>query len=90
MQSFQKAGALCCLWPRQYETILRIAQGAPVVCVECRQEIDLQHDNSEIFNDTVAFVQAELARQESGCRGRARADSFRIQRNCDAPVTGAR
>jgi hypothetical protein len=45
---------------RQYETLLRIAQGAPVVCVECRQEIDLQHDNSEIFNDTVAFVQAEL------------------------------
>jgi hypothetical protein len=75
---------------RQYETLLRMAQGAPVVCVECRQEIDLQHDNSEIFNDTVAFVQAEPARQESGCRGRARADSFRIQQNCDAPVTGAR
>jgi hypothetical protein len=46
---------------QQYETMLRIAQGTPVVCVECRQEIDLPHDNADTFNNTVAFVQSELA-----------------------------
>jgi hypothetical protein len=46
---------------RQYETLCRIAQGMHVICVECRQKIDLQHDNSEIFNHAV-FVQAEQAR----------------------------
>ena len=48
---------------RQYETLLRIAQGALVICVECQQEIDLQHDNSEIFKHA-RFVQAELARPD--------------------------
>ena len=46
---------------RQYETLFRIAQGTPVICVECRQEIDLQHDNSESFKHAV-LVQTELAR----------------------------
>ena len=51
---------------RQYETLLRIAQGAPVTCVECHQDIDLPHDNSEIFAHVLAFVQSELARRDGG------------------------
>ena len=43
----------------QYETLLRIPQGKPLVCVECRQEIDLPRDNSAIFSRAVAFVKDE-------------------------------
>jgi hypothetical protein len=41
---------------RQYETLQRIAEGTPVVCVGCHQDIDLPRDNLEIFTSTVAFV----------------------------------
>ena len=44
---------------QQYETLLRIAQGTPITCVECRQGIDLPRDNPEIFASTVAFVRSE-------------------------------
>jgi hypothetical protein len=44
---------------RQYETMLRIAEGAPVTCVECHQDIDLAHDNS--VARVLTFVQSELA-----------------------------
>ena len=47
---------------RQYETMLRIAEGAPVTCVECQQDIDLPRDNSETFARVLTFVQSELAR----------------------------
>ena len=43
----------------QYETLLRISQGKPLVCVECRQSIDLPCDNSAIFSRAVAFVEGE-------------------------------
>jgi hypothetical protein len=59
---------------QQYETLLRISQGAPVVCVECRQDIDLPHDNPETFSSTVAFVQS--ARQQAGPVGGSLAGSL--------------
>jgi hypothetical protein len=43
----------------QYETLLRISQAKPVVCVECRQSIDLPRDNSAIFGRAVAFVEGQ-------------------------------
>ena len=51
---------------RQYETMLRIAEGAPVTCIECQQDIDLAHDNSEMFARVLTFVQSELARHNGG------------------------
>ena len=51
---------------QQYETLLRIAQRTPVICVECRQDIDLPRDNLEIFARTIVFVQSEQARQNAG------------------------
>jgi hypothetical protein len=51
----------------QQETMLRIAQGTPVVCVECRQEIDLPNDNSETFSEMVAsWRESWLGRQTLG------------------------
>ncbi len=46
---------------QQYETLLRISEAKPVVCVECRQNIDLPRDNSAIFGRAVAFVEGERA-----------------------------
>ena len=51
---------------RQYETMLRIAEGAPVTCIECQQDIDLAHDNSDAFARVLTFVQSELARHNGG------------------------
>jgi hypothetical protein len=51
---------------RQYETMLRVAEGAPVTCIECQQDIDLAHDNSETFARVLTFVQSELARPNGG------------------------
>jgi hypothetical protein len=50
---------------QQYETMLRIAQGTPIVCIECRNEIDLPHDNAETFGNTIAFVRSEFARRSA-------------------------
>jgi len=52
---------VCCAacGSQQYETLLRISQGKPLVCVECRQRIDLPRDNSAIFSRAVAFVESE-------------------------------
>jgi hypothetical protein len=49
---------VCCAacGSQQYETLLRISQANPVVCVECRQNIDLPRDNSAIFTRAVAFA----------------------------------
>jgi hypothetical protein len=44
---------------QQYETLLRISQANRLVCVECRQSIDLPHDNAEIFSRAVAFVEEQ-------------------------------
>lgn len=44
---------------QQYETLLRISQARPLVCVECRQSIDLPRDNAAIFNSAVDFVEGE-------------------------------
>ncbi len=46
---------------QQYETLLRISEAKPVVCVECRQNIDLPRDNSAIFGRAVSFVEGERA-----------------------------
>jgi hypothetical protein len=51
---------------QQYETLLRIAEGTPMSCVECHQDIDLAHDNSETFARVLPFVQSELARHNGG------------------------
>src|SRR6516165_3882 len=55
---------ICCAacGSHQYETLLRIARGTPVTCIECRQDIDLPRDNAEIFASTVAFVREEHLR----------------------------
>jgi len=52
---------VCCAacGSQQYETLLRISQATPLVCVECRQSIDLPRDNSAIFSRAVAFVEEE-------------------------------
>src|SRR5262245_27053697 len=52
---------VCCAacGSQQYETLLRIAQATPLVCVECRERIDLRHGNSAIFNCAVAFVEGQ-------------------------------
>jgi len=44
---------------QQYETLLRISQATPLVCVECRESIDVPRDNSAIFSRAVAFVEEE-------------------------------
>ena len=49
----------CACGSEQYETLLRISQAKPVVCVECQQSIDLPRDNSAIFSDAVAFVEGQ-------------------------------
>jgi hypothetical protein len=59
---------------RQYETMLRIAEGAPVTCVECQQDIDLPRDNSETFARVLTFVQSEQARCNSGRHNIRRSD----------------
>jgi hypothetical protein len=38
---------------QQYETLLRISQANPLVCVECRQSINLPNDNAVIFSRAV-------------------------------------
>ena len=52
---------VCCAacGSQQYQTLLRISQATPLVCVECRQSIDLPRDNSAIFSRAVAFVEEE-------------------------------
>jgi hypothetical protein len=52
---------VCCAacGSQQYQTLLRISQATPLVCVECRQSIDLPGDNSAIFSCAVAFVEEE-------------------------------
>jgi hypothetical protein len=44
---------------QQYETLLRISQATTLICVECRQSIDLPRDNAAIFSRAVAFVNEE-------------------------------
>ena len=46
---------------RQYETMLRIAESAPVTCVECQQDINLAQDNSETFARVLTFSRNWLA-----------------------------
>jgi hypothetical protein len=60
---FKKPVRCAACGSQQYETLLRIAQGLPVTCVECHRDIDLPNDNSEIFAIIVTFVQSELARR---------------------------
>jgi hypothetical protein len=52
---------VCCAacGSQQYETLLRISQATPLVCVECRRSIDLPRGNSAIFSRAVAFVEEE-------------------------------
>jgi hypothetical protein len=54
---------VCCVacGAQQYETLLRISQARPVVCLECRQPIDLPRDNSSVFASARDFVEAERA-----------------------------
>ena len=62
-KSFKEPVRCVACGSRQYETLFRIAQGTPLICVECGQVIDLQRDNSVIFRQAVLF-QTKLARLE--------------------------
>jgi hypothetical protein len=68
MRGLQTAGVLCSVGSEQYETLLRISQAKPLVCVECRQSIDLPRDNSAIFGRAVAFVEGEQLKPEGKLR----------------------
>jgi hypothetical protein len=63
MQDLQITGLLRRLWRSSMRRCCASRRGTPIVCLECRQQIDLPRDNSEIFASTVAFVRSELARR---------------------------
>jgi hypothetical protein len=61
---FLKNGACCIACGfREYEKILRTDHAAPVICFECRQEIDPRLENPKAFNTAILFAHSDLSRR---------------------------